>query len=138
MLFGWLLSVACLSGMYYVLGLQRIPLFGIRILGYLNKRIPNCLLTLHTYKLAIACCILTYLAIVHLNYCLGFSTCLHYELTNYPNTKILTNIPNELNICCSPIMYISVMFTLLHGVTNFCVQFSKSLVISLWISLRFH
>ena len=41
--------------------------------------------TNYTVNFAIACYRLPYLAIVHMNYCLDFSTCLYYELTNCKN-----------------------------------------------------
>ena len=82
--------------------------------------------TNYILNFATACYRLPYLAIVHMNYCQDFSTCLYYELTDYkrsaksytinnrcvkrirntnlcyPNIKILTNIQTNQIFVTAP------------------------------------
>ena len=57
--------------------------FYIWIFGYLKERIATKLFvnTICILNFAIACYRLPYL--VHINYCLGFSTCLYYKLRDF-------------------------------------------------------
>ena len=105
------------------LGLQQIPLIGVWILGYLNEQIPNDLKCIPNF--AIACQRLPYLPLVHMNYCLYFSTCLYYELANCKIGLLKPRSTGVNKVTSNCTLYKTQVKQTLN--TNFCYPSTKML-----------